>query len=166
MLAASGKSEFQKHIIIRVCEKWPPKEMNFNRMRLRRKVSQELQRALRGLAWWDVFGPAEHLLPFQIQRERQANLKLREGIWLINAKLAPVRERAAATRTLVSMTTFTRRCGTMQSTQAKLKIISGFCANRARRMRPAGPRAQAASPSSSPSRSPHCAIAPRRPRWC
>ena len=83
--------------------------MDFLQMRVAGKKAQKPARILRRLARWQMRGTCENLLPLAIKPHRQAGLEPGAGMELTSAKLAPSRERAAATKTLVSRTTLILR---------------------------------------------------------
>ena len=75
--ASRRKSQFQKHVIVRVCEKWPPKEMDFLQMGLAGKVAQKAAGIFRRVAGRQILGACQHFLPLGIKPHREAKLELR-----------------------------------------------------------------------------------------
>ena len=73
--ATRRKRQFQHHVIIRVREKWPPKEMDFLQMRVTRKKAQKPARIIRRLAGRQMLRAGQHLLSLAIKADGEAQLE-------------------------------------------------------------------------------------------
>ena len=76
MTTASRKSEFQKHVIVGVRQKWSSKKMNFLMVGLRGDVAKKGYRGRRSLPRRKVFGSAKNLVPFEINAKRDRQFEM------------------------------------------------------------------------------------------
>lgn len=75
-IAASGcKCQFENHVIIYIGQERPPQEEDVLKMCVRCEEAEEAERACGSLVGRQMFGPGEHILPFRIEADGEANLK-------------------------------------------------------------------------------------------
>src|SRR5271157_4476688 len=79
IVATRCKSQFQNHVIIRVCEKWSPKKMDFLQMRLAGKIAQIPAGIFGSVAGRQILGACQRVLPLGIKSHRKAKLEF--GRW-------------------------------------------------------------------------------------
>jgi hypothetical protein len=73
--AAGGEGQLKYHIIVGIGKKWPPVKENILMPGLRGQITQESQRVGGRLAGRQMLRAYQHVLPFGIKGNREANLK-------------------------------------------------------------------------------------------
>jgi len=70
-LGPGGDSTLQHHIVVRISQKRTPEKMYVLKMSNRCQVTQKSHRRRWFGACWEMFGTADHILPFGDERHRQ-----------------------------------------------------------------------------------------------